>query len=92
MSRYTIIRDTKSVVVVNHTKFSLDEIEKMELRKVVKSNWRKRMIKLYRSPEVFDEIISVGQPFGEDKLIICKETSQDWWRELQSPNDIVVTN
>lgn len=62
-----------NVTLYNNT--GLDEyiIRSLELIGVVKNNWMKRYVELYRDPEDDAFVYSVGKSFDGSKIVIARE-------------------
>jgi hypothetical protein len=80
------------VKVHNRTKYEPKEIQEFTLLKRVKNNWRERDIVLYQHPEDEGLVVSVGTSFDGKVVVIVIENKTDWKRELDDPNEEVVTN
>lgn len=78
--------------VCNHTCFDLAWIEALPVIKTVRSNWRKRDVRLYQHPGNPDRVFSVGVSDDKMMTVVCEDAKTAWARELEDPAPHVVTN
>lgn len=71
----------------NNTSFTLAEIEAMPVVAKTVNKWRGRVILLRACPDAPEDIISDGTTLDCSTRVICRDSRNDWTRQLEAAAD-----
>ena len=62
--------------IYNRTGYVLEDLQQLQKIGTVRSNWRKRLIDLYETPD--EKVLSVGTALDRSMIVMAIEEKSDW--------------